>query len=453
MAYSTSNPQFGYSLYQSLFTYDNTNPTLLNLDRNWTQVWKVMNMLNTGKSVGFNDDKGIYRRPIKQRQAVLAQIATATQSGANLVLTFTDPNYQGFRQKDYVKDDSLFEGRVISADPNIGGVTIEPLYNPTGALTAGTNFPVGNTIRTYGDVSGNFNSGAKTPLYSDIIVQSDYSTVFREGTQRARRQKVKTHVGIDGIAYFYTLDEQDMIKRAFKLYGKTMMFGTGGTKNSVLEGQINGTRGVRQSIITDGIYDNSPVQMTQSTFEQLFFSVANVDGDVEQTLEIWCGRRQLANIQRFYTNLVQYAGKQSTMGGLQSEGSGENWNKYSFGGIHVTIRVMGCLNDYLEVPDWMQDSVYIMDLTPQPAQTESGQMTTQSPLQMIHWASNTSTESSMSYTVVPGTVTPGESDNRQAVSGEFLMAANSIDGYATDFVWDFGCSYHADKAALFEYIH
>jgi hypothetical protein len=452
MAYTTQNPQFGFSLFSNLFTYDNTNPFLLDLDRNWTQVWKVMNILNAGKSIGFNDNAGIYRRPILKRQAVLAQIASATQSGANLILTFTDPNYAGFRQKDYVKDDLMFEGRVIS-DNNIGGVTIEPLYNPSGALVSGTNFAVGQTIRAYGDVSGNFNSGAKKPLYREISVQTDYSTVFREGTQRARREKFKTHIGTDGIAYFYTNDEVEMVKRAFKLYGKTIMFGEGGTKTSTVEGQINGTRGVRASIIADGVYDNSPVPLTQATFESLFFSVANVDGAVEQTIEVWCGRRALATIQRFYTNLVQYAGTQSTLGGLGKAGSGENWNVYSIGGVTVHLRVMGCLNDYLEVPDWMQDSVYIMDVTPQPATNENGQIIKQSPLQMIHWASNTDSENSMLYSCVPGTVAPGNVDNRAAVTGEYLIAANSNDGYSTDFVWDFGLSYVADKAALFEYIH
>lgn len=451
MAYTVNNPQFGFSLFSQLFTYSNTSPLLLDLDRNWTQVWKVMNEINTGKSIGFNDDKGIYRRPLMKRQSVLANIASVTQKGANLVLTFTDPNYSGFRQKDYVKDDFMFEGRVVSADPNIGGVEIEPLYNPSGALVAGTNFAAGTNIRAYGDVSGNFNSGAKVPLYREISVQEDYSTVFRDGTQRARREKFKTHIGTDGIAYFYTNDEVEMVKRAFKLYGKTCMFGTGGTKSSPVEGQINGTRGIRQSIITDGNYFPATGVMTQADFESLFFSVANTDGDVEQHIEVWCGRRALATLQRFYTNLLQYTGVNSTLPGA-TKGSGENFMGYALANIHLRFRVMGCLNDGLEVPDWMQDSVYIMDVTPQPAMNENGQITKQSPLQMIHWSSNTNSENEMIYTVVPGTVTPGNSDNRPAVSANYLIAANSNDGYATDFVWDFGVSYVADKSALFEYI-
>ncbi len=450
MAYTTQNPQFGFSLYQSLFTYDNCSPVLLDLDRNWTQVWNVMNIINGGKSVGFNDDKGIYRRPIIKRQAVLAQVASTAQSGANLVITLTDPNYAGFRQKDWVADDSMNKGRVISADPNIGTITIEP-YGNTTTLTQGTHFVSGTMVRAYGDVSGNFNSGTKTPLYREIEVQSDYSKVFRDGTQRARREKFKTHVSTDGIAYFYTEDEKEMVKRAFKLYGKTIMFDDGFTTTSTVEGKINGTRGVRRSIIDDGIYDNSSVQLTQAAFENLFFSVANVDGDVNQTVEVWTGRRQLANIQRFYTNLVQYAGRQSTLGGLENAGSGENWNEYTFGGVKVKLRCMGCLNDNLEVPDWMQDSVYIMDTTALQAYTESGQIVKQSPLQMIHWSSNVDSENEMIYSVVPGTVMPGNSDNRPS-NGLYKIAANSNDGYATDFVWDFGLSYHADKAALFEWI-
>ncbi len=448
MAYTTQNPQFGFSLFANLFTYDNTNPFLLDLDRNWTQVWDVMNTLSGGKSVGFNDKDGFYRRPILKRQAVIAQLsANGAQSGANLVLTFTDPNYNGFRVKDWVMDDSMNEGRVIAATN--GSITIEPLFSPT-TLTSGTQFLSGSFVRAYGDISGNFNSGSKTPLYREISVQTDYSTVFRDACQRARREKFKTHIGTDGIAYFYTNDEVEMVKRAMKYYGKTCMFGTGGTKTSVVEGQINGTRGIRQSIIDDGIYMPATSNMTQADFEALFFAVANTDGSVNQTLEVWCGRRALARVQRFYTNLLQYAGQQSTLGG--SSVKGENFKNYAIADINVNFRVMGCLNDTLEVPDWMQDSVYIMDLTPLSATNENGQITKQSPLQKIHWSSNTNSTDEIIYKVVPGMTTPGDGSNTPAIYADYQIAANANDGYSTEMLMDFGVSYHADKAALWEFI-
>lgn len=451
MGYQSINPQYGFSLFSNLFVYDNVSPVLLSLDRDWTQVWDIMNKLNGGKSIGFNDPFGKFNRPFQPRQSVMATIATATQSGANLLLTFTDPNYSGFRKKDYVKDDNMFEGRVISNDPNIGGVLIEPFNNPVTTLTAGTHFAANGIIRSYGDTSGNLNSTGKIPLYNTIENQVDYSTVYRDTCQRARREKFKTHMGLDGIAYFYTMDEREMVKRALKYYGKIIMFGTGGTKQSVVEGAINQTRGVRQSIIEDGIYDALTAPISQAQFEAGFFAVANTSGNTEQSLEVWAGRRAIAQIQSFYTNLLQYTGTLNTLGGASVRGT--DFHSYASAGVNVTFRILGCLNDGIEVPDWMQDSVYIIDTTPMQAQTESGQITMVSPLQKIHWSANTNTTDEIIYKVVPGMTRPGESNDTAEVYANYQIAANSNDGYACEYLHDFGLSFVADRAYLAEWKH
>lgn len=451
MGQSINNPQFGYSLYSNLFTYNNTSRILIDLDRNWAQVWDIMNKLNGGKSIGFNDPEGIYRRPIKKRQAVAAIIATATQQGQNLVLTFADINYTAFRVKDYVKDDLMYEGRVILAAP--GTVTIEPLYNPTTQLVAGTHFAAQSTIRAYGDVSGNFNSGSKVPLYRDIVVQNDYSTVYRDTCQRARRQKFNTHIGTDGTAYFYTDDETEMVKRALKYYGKTVMFGEPGTKQSPVEGQINGTRGIRRSIIQDSIGGYMPGAglITRAQFEALYYAVAATDGREEQTIEVWMGRRAAATIQGFYSAFIQYSGQLNTFGGASVKGT--NIMMSASAGVTTNWRILGALNDTLEVPDWMQDSVYIMDLTPVAGRNESGQMTTVSPLQKIHWSANTNSEDEVIYKAIPGMTIPGSTSNDSAsVYANYQIASNANDGYACEYLHDFGVSFVADRSALFEWI-
>ena len=451
MGQSINNPQFGYSLYANLFTYNNAARTLIDLDRNWTQVWDIMNKLNGGKSIGFNDPQGIYNRPIKKRVAVSNIVGTATQQGANLVLTFADINYNGFRVKDYVKDDSMYEGRVISANP--GTITIEPMFNPTSTFVAGTHFASGTTIRAYGDVSGNFNSGGKVPLYRDITVQQDYSTVYRDTCQRARRQKFNTHVSRDGIAYLYTDDETEMVKRALKYYGKTVMFGEPGTKSSAVEGQINMVRGIRRSIITDGMnLSGAASQITKPLFEQLYYGVAATDGDVEQTLEVWMGRRAAATIQGFYSAFIQYGGSLNTFGGASVKGTNIMMNASA--GVTTNWRILGCLNDGLEVPDWMQDSVYIMDMTPVTSRNESGQIIKVPPLQKIHWSANTNSDEEVIYKAVPGMTIPiSESNNSAAVYADYQFAANNNDGYSCEYLHDFGISYVADRSGIFEYIH
>lgn len=452
MGYTTQNPQFGYSLYASLFTYDNTSRVLLDLDRNWTQVWDIMAKLNPGGSIGFNDDKGIYRRPIKKRQAVTSIIATTTQQGANLVLTFADLNYTAFRVKDYVKDDNMYEGRVIVA--NAGTVTIEPLFNPANTLVAATHFVAGQSIRAYGDISGNFNSGSKVPLYRTIDIQSDYSQVYRDTCQRARREKINTHIGTDGIAYFYTDDETDMVKRAMKLYGKTIMFGEPGTKQSPVEGQINSTRGIRRSIIQDGFYNPGAGQITKAQFEDLYYGVAATDGSDEQTLEVWAGRRAMARIQSFYQAFIQYGGSLNTFGGASVKGTNIMMNASA--GVTTNWRILGALNDTAtgEIPDWMQDSVYIIDTTPVAGRNATGQIVMTSPLQKIHWSANTNSTDEIIYKAVPGMTVPGSMSNDSAsVYANYQIAANSNDGYSCEYLHDFGLSYVADRSGLFEYIH
>lgn len=451
MGQTITNPQFGYSLYANLFTYNNAARTLIDLDRNWTQVWDIMNKLNGGKSIGFNDPQGIYNRPIKKRVAVSNIVATTTQQGANLVLTFADINYNGFRVKDYVKDDNMYEGRVILAAP--GTITIEPMFNPALTFVAATHFAAGTTIRAYGDVSGNFNSGGKVPLYRDIVVQQDYSTVYRDTCQRARRQKFNTHVSRDGIAYLYTDDETEMVKRAMKYYGKTVMFGEPGTRQSPVEGQVNMVRGIRRSIIQDGMnMSGAASQITRALFEQLYYGVANTDGSEEQTIEVWMGRRAAATIQGFYSAFIQYAGSLNTFGGASVKGTNIMMNASA--GVTTNWRILGCLNDGLEVPDWMQDSVYIMDLTPVTSRNESGQIIKVSPLQKIHWSANTNSDEEIIYKAVPGMTIPiSESNNSAAVYADYQFAANNNDGYSCEYLHDFGISFVADRTGIYEYIH
>ena len=122
----------------------------------WTQTWNFVNQLTNNTSVGFNSVDGSYNRMIARRTSIMAPISIqGAQSGANLVLTFQDPTYTGFRVKDNVFDSAMNEGRVISVAP--GTVTIEPLFNPT-TLTAGTHFLAGTTVYWSGDISVNFNS-------------------------------------------------------------------------------------------------------------------------------------------------------------------------------------------------------------------------------------------------------------------------------------------------------
>lgn len=123
-------------------------------------------------------------------------------------------------------------------------------------------------------------------------------------------------------------------------------------------------------------------------------------------------------------------------------------------GVTTNWRILGCLNDGLEVPDWMQDSVYIMDLTPVPMRTASGQIIKVSPVQKIHWSANTNSEDEIIYKAVPGMTIPISTGNdTTAVYADYQFAANNNDGYSCEYLHDFGVSCILDRAGIFEYPH
>lgn len=437
------NPQLGFSLFASLFSYNNCDPVLLDLDRHWSQTWALTNVLNGGKSRGFTDKDGKFYRTYRKRDAVLCQIASAAQSGANLMLTLTDASYLGFREKDRVMDDNMNEARVIDASMP-GKILVAPGFNPT-TLTAGTQFPAGQTVRAYEDQSGNFNSVGKKSLYRPSTVQTDYSAVSREAHQQARREKFNTHIGTDGTAFLWSNGEADMIKRAFKNYTKKVWFGNGGTQDSTLEGRYNGVNGIRQQIKNNGVYVSSTTEITQQIFEDLFFSVAGLDGTVEQELTLFMGRNALRKVQGFYSNYIQYAGSQNTFGGNAVQGI--NIMKVKIAGVMCNLVILGFLNDTLELPSWHADSIYIMDLTPLPGQDSNGQMTMESPLMKIHWGEGAE---DVYYNIISGM--PSGTGSYSGNGATYKYSSNNVDGTQFELLMDNGISYIADKSALWEQI-
>lgn len=151
---TNQNPQF-YSLYATLFNYNAWGSAVYNLDRDWGQVIYFIEQLNGGKSRAVSSPNGIYQKVTKPRSERVAQTSViGTQSGANLVLTFVDPTYTGFRVKDVVMDDKYNYGRVIAFTQ--GSITIEPFFKPN-ALVAASHFVLGSYVSVIVDVSGNFN--------------------------------------------------------------------------------------------------------------------------------------------------------------------------------------------------------------------------------------------------------------------------------------------------------
>ena len=441
--YQAGNPQFNGLLYQNLIHYDNTNKILLDLDRMWTQTWNFVNQLTNSKSVGFNSVDGSYNRMIARRTSIMASISIqGAQSGQNLVLTFQDPTYTGFRVKDQVFDSAMNEGRVISVLP--GTVTIEPLFNPT-ALVAGTHFLAGTTVYWAGDISGNFNSAGVTNIYRTNDFQTDYSAVYRDDCQIARREQVLTYSGMEGEFYTYSMAEKEMLKRMFKQDAIKFLVGTGGTKMSQVEGQINKSRSMRDAIMSDGTYINTGSALDVATWNDMLYQVANYTGTFTQELTIIPGRAAAAVISTFYNNQLNYTGSTVKFGDRPVVNLDIREITIA-GGITARLMPLAMLNDNLTLPAWYTNSVFIIDTTPIPAVMGVG---SESPIQRIHFTKDTSeTTETRIYYAVAGTVGP---DQVVGAPGAYKMSANPIDGYSVGWLRDSGYSMIADNWALFEF--
>lgn len=443
----SGNPQEGFSLYGSLMTFDNADPALLSLDYNWTQTWALNKMLNAGKSRGTTSKDGTFLRSYQKRDAVLCQIASTAQSGANLLITLIDASYTGFRLKDNVKDDNMNEGRVIDASTP-GKILVAPGFTTAGVvgtLTSGSQFIAGQTVRAYQSQAGNFNSAGISNLYRPTTVQTDYIEVTRESYQVARREQFNTHMGTDGIMYLWSEGEREMLRRAHIAYTKKVWFGHGGTQDSVIEGRYNGTIGIRDRIINDGVYISSTAPLTQQIFEEVFFSVAAIDGSVEQELTLFMGRNALRKVQGFYSNYIQYAGQATTFGGNSVQGIDIRMVKIA--GVMCKLVIAGFLNDNFNLPSWNADSIYIMDLTPLPGKSSTGQMVMESPLLPIHWGSGDS-DDTWEYNMIGGM--PSGMGNKVGLGANYKYSSNAIDGTQFEVLFDNGISYIGKKSALFE---
>ncbi len=172
---TNQNPQFINSYFSSLLFERGFDSYLWDYDAADLQAFNLFRNSDIfAPSIPTMTSDGSFSTPIKNVQNVQAQIATVTQSGPNLVLTFADATYAAFRTKQKVEDSNMYEGYVVYSSP--GTVTIAPLNNPT-TLTSGTHFKVGTTIRATGMIGATMNSVGTTTIYDE--------KTFRQTGQRS----------------------------------------------------------------------------------------------------------------------------------------------------------------------------------------------------------------------------------------------------------------------------
>ena len=146
---------------------------------------------------------------------VVNQIASVTQSGNNIILTFVDPTYNKFIPKDVLQDTNYNLGRCISTAP--GTVTLQNYPDASVAMSATTQFQVGTLAKLMANISGNYGSaGTANRLWVPYDTVDYYSTVRASYTLTAA-DKIETYIStVDGSPYYYWENELDMLTTYFK---------------------------------------------------------------------------------------------------------------------------------------------------------------------------------------------------------------------------------------------
>lgn len=313
----------------------------------------LTNKINTKGSHRATNTYGLYEKYKRGKNNIVATVAAApTQSGNNLILVFTDPNYDKFLPGDVVTDKNFVQGRVLVA--GAGTVTIEPYPLGSAALVAATHFVAGGLCTFLFDASGSINSTGKGNRLFVPQQFTNYPSNTRESCTVARGEKFKTYVTQSGSEFGFWQEEIDMVDRFYKSIEFKYWFSQyGAPVSSSYQGVGTSNRGLRQAIMTDGVYMPISSSATATNLRDMLSALGNRNTMSGQRFTAFCGRDFLTNLQTNVTGVyIQYAGVRNTFGGEAVRGL--NVMEYAIGDVMVDFIVAPILNDTdLSVPTTM----------------------------------------------------------------------------------------------------
>ena len=143
MSYTQQNPQYS-PLIATIVNNRNWASGVQELARGWESDWlSFVDALNPDGAFSIEGPEGILNVAYRPRQEVVATVDTVAQSGANLIITFTDPTFDAFRLKTMVRDSNGNQAYVVATAA--GTITVAPATNPT-TLVAASHFVAGRAV-------------------------------------------------------------------------------------------------------------------------------------------------------------------------------------------------------------------------------------------------------------------------------------------------------------------
>jgi hypothetical protein len=453
MSASQINPQFA-SLYASLFNYNQWASGVIDLDRGWSKPLAMFDAMNASSSFGISGPEGKLIVLTQPRQEVVQQVLTATQSGSNLILTWADPTYTGFRNKDIIMDDKNYKAQVVSNNP--GTVTIQPVAGTT-TLTAGTHFAVGTWVSCLFDASGNLASPVgKENLYKERVPRYNYTALSRESFTAARREKFNTLMGPDGVAYYWSTGETQMVNRFVRKTLNKYIFSDPGVFTSQLEGVTNTTQGLRAAIRDQGgMFVSSPSLLSQTQFESYLTFLATKDPAQNQDYLFWGGREAWGRISSFYQNDIIYTVSTKIVGG---QSVNFDIQQVTIKGVTIKIMVGSIFDDNVMFPALssisgatgtkMSNTFCLLNLNPVP-DADTGMMIPS--CRKFHWDTTGRGQYETIYKMIGGMTGAGQgNDTGPTVYNNYQMTSTPVDGFAVEMEADNGIDFTADGCVWFE---
>jgi hypothetical protein len=293
----------------------------------------------------IDGDKGIFYKPIIGKSTPVAQVASTSLVGSNLQVNFTDATFDNFRLKEVLGDGTaaMNQGRVIQKGP--GFVIMEPTPG-TGAWNTSTHFVAGTFAIPMFVASGNRGSTGVESLYEYPKYVSNQTGITRDSLLLYARDASKTWVEFQG-DYWYMSQELFTTRRfARNLEKKAIWSQMGTTTNSALEGEINYSKGLKDSILDPergGVYLPLTSSLSQGQFEGWISQIADRQNQPKYTLTMGVGRGFLNWIQSFTTPFIQFAGVRNTFGGETVQGL--DVYEYTINGVRADLIHIPFFND------------------------------------------------------------------------------------------------------------
>ncbi len=265
------------------------------------------------------DDKSFYT-PLMGEAVTIGTIATSTQSGNQVIVTFTDPLLNLFRKHDncVVNLSANVRGVVISAAP--GTVTLQA-QNGSGTLLPVASFPVAGALigqyNNHGRLSHGVPSQSETPIFSQNWVGK-----YRDTLKLTRDEMTSglTWTSYKGVPMWSHAQEALFLKRVYKQLEWQLLMSQGGYDASTGTAFSKGLFESIRDPLRGGV--NAP-QATMFSFDDFMSFIITIGRKRNQKsvqLLALVGSGFLQTFQQFTAPFIQYAGVNNTFGGVDVKG-------------------------------------------------------------------------------------------------------------------------------------